>query len=289
MDLGAIRPSRPAAGQDGPPAGGAAPAPAAEQAAGLIVDVTEATFQAEVMERSLQVPVVVDFWADWCQPCKQLSPILEKLVAEGGGRWVLAKVDVDANPRLAEAFRIQSIPTVYAVVGGQPVDGFPGALPEPQVRQWLDAVLAAGGTAPTEPEVDGRILDADEALAAGELDLAEQQFRAVLNERPADPLASSGLAQVALMRRVQTVDSRQALVEAQQKPDDVAAQTAAADVEVMGGRAEEAYQRLVDTVRRVAGSDREAVRKHLLSLFEVAGPDDPAVAAARRALASALF
>ena len=100
-----------------------------------VIDVTEESFQADVLERSLQVPVVVDLWATWCGPCKQLSPVLERLAAAGNGAWVLAKVDVDANPRIAQAFGVQSIPMVVAVVGGQPVDAFNGAQPEPQVRQ----------------------------------------------------------------------------------------------------------------------------------------------------------
>lgn len=288
VDLGALRPATP------PSRPNPAPQPAAQQAApstgaAEIIEVTEANFQAEVLQRSLQVPVVVDFWAEWCQPCKQLSPMLERLAAEANGSWVLATVDVDANQQLAAAFRVQSIPTVYAVVGGQPVDGFTGVIPEPQLRQWIDAVRAAGGAAPSEPEVDQRIIDADDNLAAGDLDGAEELFREVLRERPNEQLASSGLAQVALMRRVQGADARRALADAQARPHDPAAQMLAADVEVMNGRAEEAYQRLVDAVRRMRGDERDAVRRHLLELFDVAGPDDPTVAAARRDLASALF
>ncbi|MCC5697799.1 hypothetical protein LH612_32150, partial [Klebsiella pneumoniae] len=112
-------------------------------AAAPIVDVTEATFQAEVIDRSMRVPVVLDLWAEWCGPCKQLSPVLEKLAREGNGAWVLAKVDVDANPRIAQLFQAQSIPMVIAIAGGQPVDAFAGAQPEPQLRQWIDALLNA--------------------------------------------------------------------------------------------------------------------------------------------------
>ena len=114
---------------------------------GSVVEVTEATFQAEVIDRSFQVPVLIDLWADWCQPCKQLSPILERLAGEAGGSWILAKIDVDANPRISQALQVQSIPTVFAAIGGQLVPGFQGALPEPQVREFVDALVKAGAQA----------------------------------------------------------------------------------------------------------------------------------------------
>ena len=119
----------------------AAPGPAPGGGAGIVVDVTEATFESEVIERSRSVPVLVDFWADWCGPCKQLSPVLERLAAEAAGTWVLAKIDVDANQRLAAAFQVQSIPSVFAVIAGQPVPLFQGAVPEQQIRPVLDEVM----------------------------------------------------------------------------------------------------------------------------------------------------
>ena len=109
---------------------------------GVVIDVTEETFNTDVVERSRTTPVIMDLWAEWCGPCKQLSPVLEKLANEAAGQWILAKVDVDANPQLSAALQVQSIPMVVAVLGGQLVDGFLGAMPEAQVRQWIDQVLA---------------------------------------------------------------------------------------------------------------------------------------------------
>ncbi|MCW3844694.1 tetratricopeptide repeat protein [Micromonospora yasonensis] len=291
VDLSALRgtpePSRPATpAQAGPPAG----VPGGPAAGGgvAVIDVTEATFQSEVLERSLTTPVVVDFWAEWCEPCKQLSPVLERLAAEGDGAWVLARIDVDANPRLAQMFRVQGIPMVYAVVGGQPIDAFSGVVPEAQLRQWIQAVLKAGGVTVAEPE-DPRLTEADDALMSGDLDAAETAYRKILAESPTDAAAEAGLAQVGVARRVAGADPRAALAAAEQAPDDVEAQFLAADIEVLSGLAEQAYARLVGLVRRTAGDDREKARQHLVSLFTIAGPDDPAVASARRALASALF
>ncbi|SDY65683.1 putative thioredoxin [Micromonospora pattaloongensis] len=291
VDLSALRSTAQAAPRPAADAPGTPSAPAAAPTPGggvAVIDVTEATFQSEVLERSLTTPVVVDFWAEWCEPCKQLSPVLERLAVEAGGAWVLAKVDVDANPRLAQMFRVQGIPMVYAVVGGQPIDAFSGVVPEAQLRQWVDAVCKAAGVAVETPE-DPRLAEADEALITGDLDVAEQAYKKILAESPADAAAEAGLAHVSLARRVTGIDPRQAMATAQAQPDDVAAQLLAADIEVLSGQAEQAYARLVALVRRSAGDDRETIRKHLVSLFTVAGPDDPAVAAARRALASALF
>lgn len=285
VDLSALRtpaPSpAPAPAQSGPSDDGVGRTAA-------VIDVTEATFQAEVLERSLSTPVVVDFWAEWCEPCKQLSPVLERLAVEGGGAWVLAKVDVDANPRLAQMFRVQGIPMVYAVVGGQPVDAFSGVVPEAQLRQWIQAVLKAGGASVAET-ADPRLDEADESLLNGDLDAAEQAYRKILAETPSDAAAEAGLAQVGLARRAAGADPQAVLATAAAATDDIDAQLLAADVEVLGGMAEQAYQRLVGLVRRTAGEDREKVRQHLVGLFTIAGPDDSAVALARRALASALF
>jgi putative thioredoxin len=276
--------SRPAAPNGAQPSGAPVPAGGSE----TIIEVNEANFQSTVLERSMATPVILDFWADWCEPCKQLSPVLEKLAVEGGGSWVLGKVDVDANPRLAQALRVQGIPMVVAVVGGQLVEGFTGVLPEAQVRQYVDAVLKAGGMS-TAPAEDPRLDAADDAMMTGDLDAAEAAYKKILAESPADVAAESGLAQVNLYRRVTGVDAAAAMAVADADADDIAAQLAAADIEVLSGQAPEAYDRLVGLVRRTSGDERDEVRKHLLSLFSVAGPDDPAVSTARRALARALF
>jgi putative thioredoxin len=161
-------------------------------------------------------------------------------------------------------------------------------LPEHQIKQYVDAVLKAGGVS-VEPAADPRLDAADDALMVGDLDAAEAAYRKILAESPTDAAAESGLAQVDLYRRVDGADPAAGLAKAAAAPDDLDAQRLAADIEVLSGEADKAYARLVALIKRTSGDDRDAVRKHLLSLFAVAGPDDPAVAAARRALASALF
>ena len=290
---------QPTAPPAGPPGDGAAPAGGAVP---WIVDVTEATFQAEVVERSLQTLVVVDLWAEWCGPCKQLSPVLERAAQAAGGAWVLAKVDVDANPRIAQLFGVQSIPTIVAIAGGQPVDAFSGALPEPEVREWLNRLIdalkdrlpglqAAGrdgaDVEPEEPD-DPRFTEAEDAFERGDFAAAEAAYEQILAQEPANELAKAALAQVRFTARAEAADPA-AVARADADPDDVTAQLAAADVELADQRAEDAFRRLIATVRRTSGDERTRVREHLVGLFELFAPDDPRVAAARRNLASALF
>lgn len=280
VDLGALSSSKPAS----PPA---ATQGAPQAHSGLWADVTEANVQATVLEKSLSTPVVVAFVVDHPQVNPYFNELAEQNVKDGGS-WVLARVDVQAQPRLAQAFQVQSVPMIFAVVGGQPVDGVPGILPPSDLRKWLDAVLKAGGVQ-VETPADPRLVEADEALIMGDLDTAETAYKKILADSPKDHAAEAGLAHVALAKRVKGVDPGSALAKAAESPTDVQAQLLAADVEVLSGQAEQAYQRLVELVRNVYGDDRETVRQHLVSLFTIAGPDDPAVAAARRSLASALF
>src|SRR5690348_5503449 len=142
------------------------PGPSASAGGGLVIDVTEETFNTDVVERSRTTPVIMDLWAEWCDPCKQLSPVLEKLAAEAGGQWLLAKVDVDANPQLAAALQVQSIPMVVAVIGGQLVDGFLGALPEPQVQQWINQILQVADQLGMPARVRQEAATSDEAGAS---------------------------------------------------------------------------------------------------------------------------
>ena len=270
----------------------------------VVVDVTDATFQTEVLDLSARVPVVLDLWASWCGPCKTLSPILERLADEYAGRWVLAKVDVDANPAIAQAFQVQSIPSVFAVIGGRPLPLFQGALPEPQVRAYLEELLkvaesngisgsVAGERTPEadsgEPPADPRMEAAYDAIEAGDWAAARAAYKQILDSAPQDPVAKAGLALVGVFERVDGADHAAVLAAADSAPDDVSAQQRAADVLVLDNRPVEAFARLTGAIRYSAGADRDRLRTHLLDLFEVVGPDDPAVARARIDLANALF
>jgi len=294
VDLAAVKARSEAAARA---ADNATPAPG-----GSVVEVTEATFQAEVIDRSFQVPVLIDLWADWCQPCKQLSPILERLAAEAGGTWILAKIDVDANPRISQALQVQSIPTVFAAIGGQLVPGFQGALPEPQVREFVGALVKAASQAglsgavadatdeatAAEVPVDPRFGEAEAALEAGQFDLAAKRYQAILDAEPANTEAALALRQVRLLERLQDIDPK-LVARAETAPDDVPAQLAAADYALSRSDVDGALGRLLGLVRRVSGDDRDAVRERLIEYFDLLGPDGPRVAPARRALANALF
>ncbi|MFD5265800.1 tetratricopeptide repeat protein [Streptomyces sp. NPDC058335] len=280
--------------------------------ADLVIDVDEAGFERDVLQRSAEVPVVIDFWAEWCQPCKQLSPVLERLAVEYDGRFLLAKIDVDANQMLMQQFGVQGIPAVFAVVAGQALPLFQGAAGEAQIRQTLDQLVQVaeqrfGLTGLTvDPEADpgeraeavveppagpyDALLEAAvQALDAGDFGGAVRAYQNVLADDPGNTEAKLGLAQAELLHRVQGMDPQRVRREAADRPGDAQAQIAAADLDLVGGHVEDAFGRLIDTVARTAGDERDAARLRLVELFEVVGPDDPRVTAARRALARALF
>lgn len=300
VDLGARQSAAQRRQQAADSAGSAAPSD------GSVIEVSEQTFNTDVVERSRTTPVVIDLWAEWCGPCKQLSPVLEKLAVEADGKWILAKVDVDANPQLAAALQVQSIPMVVAVIGGQLVDGFLGAMPEAQVRQWLGQVMGvaekaglvppgSGDTEADESEYDvadqipPAFAEARAAMERGDLDAAASAFEQELAASPGDPIAKAGLAQVNLIRRVSSYDQARSRREAAERPGDVQAQIAVADIDLASGRIEEAFDRLLGVVRRTSGEDRDRARVHLVGLFDILPPRDPRVTKARSTLSALLF
>ncbi|MFI0897983.1 tetratricopeptide repeat protein [Streptomyces sp. NPDC020983] len=285
---------------------GGASAPASP----LVIEVSEATFESDVLQRSTEVPIVISFWAEQAEQSKQLNAVLERLAAEYRGRFVLATAEVYANQLLFQQFQVQGVPAVFAVIAGQAMPLFQGLAPEDQITEVLDQLVAVAeqrfgivgeevdpGAAPEPAAQPPRpatpqelaLSAAHDALDAGDLSGAVQAYRNVLADEPANAEAKLGLAQAELLSRVQGVDAGAARQAAADAPGDVQAQLTAADLDLVGGHVEDAFGRLVDTVRRTAGDDRDTVRLRLLELFEVVGPDDPRVVSARTALARVLF
>jgi putative thioredoxin len=301
----------------GVPSRGRGPAPDGQD---LIKDGSLASFRADVLEASMQTPVLVDFWAPWCAPCKQLTPLLEKLVREAKGSVRLVKIDVDANQQLAAQLRIQSVPTVYAFQGGRPVDAFQGALPESELRAFIKQ-LAGPGEAPS---LDEAVAEAKTLLAQGETETAAALFQQVLQAEPEHPAALAGLLRclIAAGQGEQAAAMlAQVPAELTRHPELAAVATAlelarhgaevgetaalrkrlAVDANdhqarfdlalayYAAGESEAAIDELLDLFRRDRAWNDDGARKQLVKLFEALGSAHPAVAAGRRRLSSLLF
>jgi putative thioredoxin len=301
-------------------ADGQARAPAAPGA--LIKDASLETFAADVLEASREMPVIVDFWAPWCGPCKQLGPLIEKVVTEAKGAVRLVKINIDENPEIATQLRIQSIPTVYAFKNGQPVDGFMGAIPESQIRAFVEQLTGGKGGHDHAAEI---LAAADAAFAAGDVTNAAQAYAHVLQDEPGHPQAVAGLARcylksgdlerarntLQLVRPDGAADETIRAVEAELKLREQAA-SVAGDITPLrakldanpndhqarydlalaldgAGDRDGALEALLDIVKRERKWNDDAARKHLVTLFEAMGPTDPRTVAARRKLSSILF
>jgi len=267
-----------------------------------VIDVHDRNFDQEVLARSQSVPVVIDFWAPWCGPCRTLGPLLERLAAEARGAWVLAKVNVDENPRLAQAFRVQSIPAVMAVHQGKIVDQFIGALPESQVRAWLKRFV---------PEPSASLLDAAKALEERDPEGAIARYRLILGEEPENAEALFALGRLLLLRgdpegvaTLKQVPASSPLFARAQAALPLAELLAERDAPAEGDLdlryrqaaravASGAYAQAIDDLLAIVARNRayrdDGARKALLALFAVLGDEHPLVPGARRRLANTLF
>ncbi|MEJ6490101.1 tetratricopeptide repeat protein [Leucobacter sp. USCH14] len=272
----------------------------------LVVDITDASFE-QAAQLSNVVPVVALLWSQRSEPSTALGAILEKVTRELGGRAMLARIDADGNPGLAQAFQAQAIPTVVALVGGRPVPLFQGPVPEDQVREFYAQLLqlaeqhgVAGrvnapeagedeNAAPAEPEIPAAHLAAIEAAERGDYAQAISEWEAVLTRSPADADARAALVQVKLLHRLQGLTADEIRSGAASAPSDVEAQLRVADLDVSGGHVEDAFLRLLDLFAEQDADGRAVIRGRLLELFEVVGVSDPRVAAARGRLANLLY
>ncbi|MGW6174503.1 tetratricopeptide repeat protein [Arthrobacter sp. NPDC055138] len=299
VDLSALkRPQQPAGAA---PAAGA-PAAGDGDTASFIVEVNEQSFQS-LVQLSAQVPVIVELTAAWSDLAQQLASALAEVTNEFAGRFVLARVDVDASPGIAQAFQLQSVPAAVALLKGQPIPLFQGAASADELRQFVNELLKVAqangvtGTAPgaaDAPAEEEKPLpplhqEAFDAIEAGDYTRAAAAYRKALAEQPADNEARTGLYQVQLLERLQGADANELRRAAADQTDDLAAQLAVADLDVSGGHVEDAFARLVGFISRHGGDEREAARARLVELFDVVGSSDPRVSKARQALARALF
>ena len=300
--------------------GTAATAPAA---AGLVKDTTTAGFARDVLDESRNQPVLVDFWAPWCGPCKQLAPVIEKVVAEEKGRVKLVKLNIDDHPSIPGQLGIQSIPAVVAFVDGRPVDGFMGAVPESQIRQFIDKVAGPAG-ADQAAEIEAALEEAAALLASGDINGAAQLYGAVLQADPENVKAAAGMAECMLAadqherarelvagmpdehrkapevqvvsKKIEQMDEARKLGDPRAlehalalNPDDHEARLKLAKILNVSGKREEAAEHLLLIMKRDRGFDDDGARRQLLEFFEAWGPKDPATIMARRKLSSILF
>lgn len=287
--------------QPAPRQDAAAGAPAAP---GLVFPASDASFDS-VLQLSSRVPVVVEFYAPGLEPA--MGPVVESY----GGRLVLATVDAQANPQLAQAFQVREVPAVAAVIAGRPVNLFLGIPSEPELRQVLDELLAlaaqngvsgridlpgadddgagAGPAEPVEEPLPPHHQEAYDAIAAGDFATAIDEYKKAITENPRDALAVAGLAQVSLLQRLAGVTASEIRDAAAAAPADVTAQLAVADLDVSGGHLEDAFGRLLDLFPSLDAAGRDAVRARLLEYFEIAGAEDPRVLDARRRLTALLY
>jgi putative thioredoxin len=303
--------------------GAASATSAAQDAGGHVSDTTTAGFPKDVLEASRNQPVLVDFWAPWCGPCKQLTPVLEKVVNEAQGRVKLVKMNIDDHPSVAGQLGIQSIPAVIAFVNGQPVDGFMGAVPESQVREFIDKLAGPPG-ADQAAEIEAVLGEAEGLLTAGDIQGAAQLYGAVLQADPDNARAAAGMMQCLIAMgetdragqmlaslpeemagdtAVQAVAKKLEQIEEARKlgdpvalerelaadPDNHEARIKLAKILNVQGERDKAADHLLAVMRKDRTFDDDGARRELLQFFEVWGPKDPATIAARRRLSSILF
>jgi putative thioredoxin len=297
----------------GPAGPGAAPGSPAEALAlpSLFFQGTDANFN-DFLDLSMTVPVIVDLAAAWAEPSQELSKVLDRVIRDYAGLFVLVTVDVDTNPQLAQAFQAQSVPAAAAVIAGRPVQLFAGALPEAQVRDVFEQLLQLAaqngvtgrvtvegdGAPPAESEDQGEPepeplpphhAEAYEAIERGDFDEAIAEYKLAIAQDPRDTMAVAGLAQVSLLARLKGKTSEEIRAAAAQEPNNPEAQELVADLDISGGHVDDAFDRLLSLFPTLGQEDRDSVRARLLDYFEIVGVDDPRVMKSRARLASLLY